>query len=225
VLDGSPAEMASELRRFVSPEPMKRPDDVPPADDAPEAEAAEAAGGSVPAAFLHRGAGAGAGSSRKGRGRLTISGASARVGGAGGERPPPRVLILSLGTDCAGLTLTCASHLFVLDPPLSPAVMSQLVGRICRQGQTRTCHVFHMVVKDSVEERMIAIRARLARGEASGGAADTAAVDAAARGLMRKGRVDASTAASTDRLSAAELLGLLESPAAAVAAAGGAPGR
>lgn len=90
--------------------------------------------------------------------------------------------------------------------------MSQLIGRICRQGQTRVCHVYHLVVAGSVEERMIRMRHRLARGEGSGGAAEAAAVDAAARTLMRKAKVDSSAAASTDRLSAHELLFLLDAP-------------
>ena len=130
------------------------------------------------------------------------------------SRPPPRVLILSLGSDCAGLTLTAASHLFVLDPPLSPAIMSQLIGRICRQGQTRPCTVFHFVVKDSVEEMMIKVRAKLAKGDSAGGSAMAAAVDSTAKALLKKGRVDASAAASTDRLNAVELLYLLEGPQA-----------
>ena len=41
-----------------------------------------------------------------------------------------RALILSAATDCAGLTLTIANHIFCLDPVLSPAVMAQLAGRI-----------------------------------------------------------------------------------------------
>lgn len=80
-----------------------------------------------------------------------------------------------------------------------------------------------MAVADSVEERMIVVRDRLARGEGSGGAADAEAVNAAARTLMRKAKVDTSAAASTDRLGASELLYLLTAPKAQAAGAA-APG-
>ena len=66
-------------------------------------------------------------------------------------------------------------------------------------GQTTPCTVFHFVVKDSVEEKMIKVRAKLARGDSAGGSATAAAVDSTARSLLKKGRVDAS-AASTDRV-------------------------
>jgi hypothetical protein len=208
ILDGTPSEMALVVQRFVSPAPSSQgpiPVDLTSAAGTGDAttEGIIATTDEVsniiptPAKRLK------SGFSRKQESKKITS-----------SRPPPRVLILSLGSDCAGLTLTAASHLFVLDPPLSPAIMSQLIGRICRQGQTRPCTVFHFVVKDSVEEMMIKVRAKLAKGDSAGGSAMAAAVDSTAKALLKKGRVDASAAASTDRLNAVELLYLLEGPQA-----------
>jgi hypothetical protein len=202
VLDGTPSEMALVLQRFVSPPPRPRSEIL-----------IDLTGGSSEHANLDTsstGVGDGIGNSSivpTPAKRLKSSFSRKNETRAVSSRPPPRVLILSLGSDCAGLTLTAASHLFVLDPPLSPAIMSQLIGRICRQGQTRPCTVFHFVVKDSVEEKMIKVRAKLARGDFSSTAA---AVDSTARSLLKKGRVDASAAASTDRLNAVELLELID---------------
>ena len=119
-------------------------------------------------------------------------------------KPATRVLLLAVGTDCAGLTLTMANHLFVVDPVLSAAVMAQLVGRVVRQGQQRECTIYHMAVADSVEERIIAMRC--ARGlEVEAEAEAGAGAGAGAAG----GDGDAN-AASADQLTALELLRLLE---------------
>jgi hypothetical protein len=205
ILDGTPSEMALVVQRFVSPAPnlpvlvdltSAQGEATGEIDNASTATAGVEVSSIVPTPAKRLKSGFSRNQER-----------SQKVS----SRPPPRVLILSLGSDCAGLTLTAASHLFVLDPPLSPAIMSQLIGRICRQGQTRPCTVFHFVVKDSVEEKMIKVRAKLARGDSAGGSATAAAVDSTARSLLKKGRVDASAAASTDRLNAVELLELLDS--------------
>ncbi len=118
--------------------------------------------------------------------------------------------MLAVATDCAGLTLTCANHIFLLDPVLSPAVMAQLVGRISRQGQTRPCYVYNFVVDDSIEGAILHLRTRLASGVTSEGAAGAAEVDATARGAVgRTATVDAN-AASTSRLPLPEMLFLLQ---------------
>ena len=128
------------------------------------------------------------------------------------RRPSARVLLLAIGSDNAGLTLTCASELFVLDPVLSPGVMAQLVGRIVRQGQQRECRVFHLAVQGSVEERIIALRCSRA-GAAAGAAGAGAGADAgagAAAVLKPTGDGGDANAASAKELSAAELLRLLD---------------
>ena len=120
-----------------------------------------------------------------------------------------RVLVLAVATDCAGLTLTRANHLFILDPIISPAVFAQLVGRIARQGQSRPCTVYNMVVSNSVEENMIKLRTRLAAGQGSGGSAATLKVDAAARSAGGASSKGDANEASLSRLPLGDLLELV----------------
>ena len=119
-----------------------------------------------------------------------------------------KALVLAVATDCAGLTLTRANHLFLVDPILSPAVSAQLVGRIARQGQTRPCSVYHLVVGGSVEERMLRLRFKLAAGAAAGGSVAAQKVDAAARAGGGKGAKGDANEASSARLPLADLLAL-----------------
>ena len=98
-----------------------------------------------------------------------------------------------------------ANHLFVIDPVLSPAVMAQLVGRFVRQGQQRECVVYHLAVRGSVEERIIAMRERRADGDGGAGAEEGAGGAGAGAGAGGD-----ANAASADKLTPIELLRLLE---------------
>ena len=93
---------------------------------------------------------------------------------------------------------------------LSPSATSQLVGRICRMSQTRPCFVYHFAVAGSVEERMIRMRDALSRGDAATTRAKAAALDQGTRSGMRRGELADANSASTERLSASELLALLD---------------
>lgn len=66
-----------------------------------------------------------------------------------------RVLLLPLHLGAEGLDLVQASHLFLLEPLLNPALESQAVNRIHRIGQTRTTHVHKFAVKGTVEELIL----------------------------------------------------------------------
>jgi SNF2 family DNA or RNA helicase len=48
--------------------------------------------------------------------------------------PPTTVLLLTARSGAVGLTLTAASHVFLLEPNLNPAVESQAIGRAYRMG-------------------------------------------------------------------------------------------
>ena len=100
-----------------------------------------------------------------------VGGAGAGVV-AGGAVPPLRVLLLHATADCAGLTLVCANHLFLLDPVLSAATLAQLVGRICRVGQLKPCVVYHFCGEGygSTDEAIIRLRAQRERAGAAAAA-------------------------------------------------------
>ncbi|CAM9858108.1 unnamed protein product [Ectocarpus sp. 6 AP-2014] len=72
--------------------------------------------------------------------------------------PSIKVILLTTGSAAAGLTLTAASTVYMLDPVWSAADEAQALNRAHRIGQTHTvrCVVFYM--KDSVEERLLALR-------------------------------------------------------------------
>eukprot|EP00752_Nemacystus_decipiens_P012660 g11214.t1 len=72
--------------------------------------------------------------------------------------PSIKVILLTTGSAAAGLTLTAASTVYMLDPVWSAADEAQALNRAHRIGQTQTvrCVVFYM--RDSVEERLLALR-------------------------------------------------------------------
>ena len=106
--------------------------------------------------------------------------------------------MLAIGTDCAGLTLVAANHLFLVDVALSAGSVAQLIGRIARQGQARpACFVYHLVVRRSIEERVLRLRASAKEGY---GASE----------VVEAGGTAVVGASSTDGLSTADLFYLLD---------------
>ena len=69
----------------------------------------------------------------------------------------------------AGLTLTEASHVFLLEPTLNFGAEQQAVGRINRIGQELQPCVERLVIEGTVEESIIAMVARKQRLEGAGG--------------------------------------------------------
>jgi hypothetical protein len=89
-----------------------------------------------------------------------------------GNASSPRVLLLSMLTDCSGLTLVSANHVFLCEPSISPALEAQATNRIHRIGQQRPCFVHKFIMKDSIEERIErALGALTAPAAPAGGAA------------------------------------------------------
>ncbi|WP_394822167.1 SNF2-related protein [Pendulispora albinea] len=72
----------------------------------------------------------------------------------------PPVMLVSLKAGGTGLNLTAADHVFLLDPWWNPAVEDQAADRAHRIGQDRPVMVYRMVTKDTVEERILALKER-----------------------------------------------------------------
>ena len=72
------------------------------------------------------------------------------------------VFLISLKAGGVGLTLTEADYVFVLDPWWNPAVEAQAVDRTHRIGQHKPVMVYRLVATDTVEEKVMALKARKA---------------------------------------------------------------
>jgi SNF2 family DNA or RNA helicase len=73
------------------------------------------------------------------------------------------VFLISLKAGGFGLNLTEADYCFVLDPWWNPATEAQAVDRTHRIGQLRNVMVYRLVAKDTIEEKVMALKARKAR--------------------------------------------------------------
>jgi len=96
--------------------------------------------------------------------------------------PSCKIFLLSLKAGNAGLNLTAADYVFLLDPWWNPATEAQAVDRAHRIGQTRPVMAYRLVTKDTVEDRVVALsglKRDLARDVLSGGGRGLAGFDAA----------------------------------------------
>ncbi|WP_411374577.1 SNF2-related protein [Arthrobacter sp. MPF02] len=91
------------------------------------------------------------------------------------------VFLISLKAGGFGLNLTEADYVFLLDPWWNPASEAQAVDRTHRIGQARNVMVYRLVAKDTIEEKVMALKARksqlfadVVEGEALAGGAITA---------------------------------------------------
>ncbi len=71
-----------------------------------------------------------------------------------------RVFLISLKAGGLGLNLTAADTVVIYDPWWNPAVESQAVDRAHRIGQRKTVHVYRLVTEDSVEQKIMALKAK-----------------------------------------------------------------
>ncbi|GAA1930602.1 DEAD/DEAH box helicase [Nocardioides lentus] len=95
-----------------------------------------------------------------------------------GEVP---VFAISLKAGGTGLTLTEADYVYVLDPWWNPAAEAQAVDRAHRIGQDRTVMVYRLVSTDTIEDKVMALKARKAALFAQvvdGGGASSGAITA-----------------------------------------------
>jgi len=69
-----------------------------------------------------------------------------------------RVFLISLKSGNAGLNLTAADYVFLVDPWWNTAVQQQAIDRTHRIGQTKHVFAYKMICKDTIEERIIALQ-------------------------------------------------------------------
>lgn len=72
--------------------------------------------------------------------------------------PTISVMLLSLRAGNVGLTLTCASHVIIMDPFWNPYVEEQAQDRAYRIGQQREVYVHRLLIQDSVENRIMELQ-------------------------------------------------------------------
>jgi superfamily II DNA or RNA helicase len=70
--------------------------------------------------------------------------------------------LISLKAGGFGLNLTEADYCILLDPWWNPATEAQAIDRTHRIGQTRNVMVYRLVAKDTIEEKVMALKARKA---------------------------------------------------------------
>ena len=73
------------------------------------------------------------------------------------------VFLISLKAGGFGLNLTEADYVFLLDPWWNPASEAQAVDRTHRIGQTRNVMVYRLVAKDTIEEKVMALKEKKAK--------------------------------------------------------------
>jgi SNF2 family DNA or RNA helicase len=74
------------------------------------------------------------------------------------EEDKTRVFLISLKSGNAGLNLTAADYVFLVDPWWNTAVQQQAIDRTHRIGQTKSVFAYKMICKDSIEEKIVALQ-------------------------------------------------------------------
>jgi SNF2 family DNA or RNA helicase len=68
------------------------------------------------------------------------------------------IFLISLKAGGVGLNLTAANYIFIMDPWWNPAVENQAIDRAHRIGQENKVTVYRPIIKDSIEEKVIALQ-------------------------------------------------------------------
>jgi SNF2 family DNA or RNA helicase len=65
---------------------------------------------------------------------------------------------LSLKAGNAGITLTEANYVFLIDPWWNRQVEQQAIDRVYRIGQDKNVFAYRMICKDTIEEKIIKLQ-------------------------------------------------------------------
>jgi superfamily II DNA/RNA helicase len=103
------------------------------------------------------------------------------------------VFLISIRAGAVGINLTQATHVFIMDAVMNPALEAQAIGRVHRMGQKRPVFVKRLVMKDSVEGQIAKLQKRKMQGSESteDGAGDAAAAAAVAAAAAADAAADA----------------------------------
>jgi superfamily II DNA or RNA helicase len=71
-----------------------------------------------------------------------------------------QTFLMSLKAGGVGLNLTAAEYVFLLDPWWNPAAEEQAIARAHRIGQTKTVMALSFITKDTIEEKIMLLKAR-----------------------------------------------------------------
>lgn len=74
--------------------------------------------------------------------------------------PPTRIFLLTAQAGAVGITLTAATHVYICEPLLNPALELQAIGRSRRMGQTKPVTVVRLYHKGTIEEKVRQLIAR-----------------------------------------------------------------
>lgn len=77
--------------------------------------------------------------------------------------PDVRLFLISLKAGGTGLNLASADMVVIYDPWWNPAVEHQAVDRAHRIGQKKTVHVYRLVTENSIEQKIMDLKARKAK--------------------------------------------------------------
>ena len=73
------------------------------------------------------------------------------------------IFLISLRAGGLGINLTSADYVILYDPWWNPAVESQAIDRVHRIGQKESVFAYKMIVRDSVEEKILALQEKKRR--------------------------------------------------------------
>ncbi len=74
--------------------------------------------------------------------------------------PPTTIFLLSMRAGAVGINLTQANRIFLMEPCFNPALEAQAIGRVHRLGQKRSVEIIRLLMKDSVDSRIVAMLAK-----------------------------------------------------------------
>ncbi len=100
---------------------------------------------------------------QRGIGHLTMTGATGNRETLVRQfqtRDDLKVFLMTLKTGGLGLNLTAADTVFIFDPWWNTAAEAQAVDRTHRIGQDRTVFTYRLIVRDSVEEKIVQLQER-----------------------------------------------------------------